>query len=198
MCDEYLNLPIEITRTIGEIPFTEKIKEVYSKMKKKISYVYLITLFLFLIFYIGIFLAPYLYDKNRFLSLLIYDIYSQICHQMPERSYYIFNHKMGVCARCFGIYTGVLLGMLIYPFIRRLDNFKTPNKWYLILALTPMGIDGTTQLLGLRESFNELRFITGFIAGFVALFYILPVFLGVINKEKVFIEMKLTSHQKSK
>jgi len=87
---------------------------------------------------------------------------------------------MGVCARCFGIYTGILFGMLIYPLVKRLDDFKTPNKWYLILALTPMGIDGTTQLLGLRESFNELRFITGFIGGFVALFYILPVFLDMI------------------
>ena len=144
-------------------------------------YIYSIILILFFIFYIGIFLAPYLYDKNRLLSLFIYSIYSQICHQMPERSYFIFGHKMGVCARCFGIYTGVLFGMLIYPLIRRLNNFKTPNRWYLILALIPMGIDGTTQLLGLRESFNELRFITGFIGGFVALFYILPVFLSILK-----------------
>ena len=144
-------------------------------------YIYSIILILFFIFYIGIFLAPYLYDKNRLLSLFIYSIYSQICHQMPERSYFIFGHKMGVCARCFGIYTGVLFGMLIYPLVRRLDNFKTPNRWYLILALIPIGIDGTTQLLGLRESFNELRFITGFIGGFVALFYILPVFLSTLK-----------------
>ena len=44
-----------------------------------------------------------------------------------------------------------------------------------------MGIDGTTQLIGLRESFNELRFITGFIGGFVALFYILPVLLDILK-----------------
>ncbi|WP_371677841.1 DUF2085 domain-containing protein [Methanofervidicoccus sp. A16] len=150
-------------------------------MKGSVRYTYLIILFLFLIFYAGIFLAPYFYDKNRMLSLLIYSIYSQICHQLPERSYYVFNHKMGVCARCFGIYTGILVGMIIYPFVRRLDNFKTLNRWYLILALVPMGIDGTTQLLGLRESFNELRFITGFIGGFVALFYILPVFLSILK-----------------
>lgn len=69
--------------------------------------------------------------------------------------------------------------MIIYPFIKRLNNFKTPNRWYLILALIPMGIDGTTQLIGLRESFNELRFITGFLGGFVSLFYILPIFINV-------------------
>ncbi|MBW9221625.1 DUF2085 domain-containing protein [Methanothermococcus sp. SCGC AD-155-C09] len=148
-------------------------------MDKKILYIYLTMLFLFLIFYMGIFLAPYLYDIDELSSLFIYSIYSQICHQMPERSYYIFNHKMAVCARCFGIYTGILFGMIIYPFIKRLNNFKTPNRWYLILALIPMGIDGTTQLIGLRESFNELRFITGFLGGFVSLFYILPIFINV-------------------
>jgi len=159
---------------------------VNNNMEKKLLYIYLTFLSLLFIFYLGIFLAPYLYDKNRLLSLLIYSIYSPICHQLPERSYFIFNHKMGVCARCFGIYTGALVGMLIYPFIRGLDNFKIPNKWYLILALIPMGIDGTTQLLGLRESFNELRFITGFIGGFVALFYILPVLLKGLREFNFF------------
>ncbi len=143
---------------------------------------YFILLFLFCIFYIGIFLAPYLYDINFGISMFIYGIYSQICHQLPQRSFFIFNHKMAVCARCFGIYTGFLVGMLIYPFVKKLNNFKTPNKWYLIMALIPMGIDGTTQLIGLRESFNELRLITGLIAGFVGVFYILPVFLSSIDE----------------
>ena len=148
-------------------------------MGKKIIYLYLIILILFFIFYLGIFLAPYLYYIDRLYSLFIYGIYSPICHQIPERSFYIFNHKMTVCARCFGIYTGILFGMLIYPIVWGLNNFKTPNRWYLILALIPMGIDGTTQLIGLRESFNELRFITGFLGGFVTLFYILPMFISV-------------------
>ncbi|HIP84045.1 MAG TPA: DUF2085 domain-containing protein [Methanothermococcus okinawensis] len=151
-------------------------------MEKKILYIYFLLFSLFLIFYTGIFLAPYLYDKNRFLSLLIYSVYSSICHQLPERSYYIFNHKMGVCARCFGIYTGALVGMILYPLVRRLDNFKIPNRYYLILALIPMGIDGITQLLGLRESFNELRFVTGFIGGFVSIFYILPLLLKSLRE----------------
>jgi len=159
---------------------------VKKNMGKKLLYIYLALFILYLIFYLGIFLAPYLYDKNRLLSHLIYSIYSPICHQLPERSYFIFNYKMGVCARCFGIYTGALLGMMIYPFVKGLDNFKIPNKWYLILALIPMGIDGTTQLLGLRESFNELRFVTGFMGGFVALFYILPVMLKGLREFNFF------------
>ncbi|ENN96087.1 hypothetical protein J422_04438 [Methanocaldococcus villosus KIN24-T80] len=141
-------------------------------------------LFLFSIFYIGIFLAPYTAylgessDIFKYISFLIYAIYSTICHQLPSRSYFIFGHKMAVCARCFGIYTGVLIGMIVYPFIK---INKLP-KYYLIIALTPMAIDGITQIIGLRESFNELRFITGFIAGFTIVFYILPIVLTKFHK----------------
>lgn len=31
--------------------------------------------------------------------------------------------------------------------------------------ITPMLLDGTTQLMGIRKSNNKLRFITGLIAG---------------------------------
>ncbi len=160
-------------------PFT--INKGYRDSMKRICKIYCFLLFLMIMFYSGIFLAPYLYNKNILLSTIIYSIYKLVCHQMPSRSFFIFNHKMAVCARCFGIYTGFLAGMLIYPFVKKLNDFKTPNKWYLIMALIPMGIDGTTQLIGLRESFNELRLITGLIAGFVGVFYVLPVFLSVMT-----------------
>ncbi|XRO77580.1 DUF2085 domain-containing protein [Methanocaldococcus sp. 10A] len=150
---------------------------------------YALITFSFIIFYAGIFLAPYTAylgehsEIFKLISFYIYTIYSPICHQLPQRSYFIFNHKMAVCARCFGIYTGVLIGMLIYPFIKKLNDSKLPHKKYLIISLIPMAIDGTTQLIGLRESFNELRFITGFIAGFVSVFYMLPVFLKYCQKK---------------
>jgi uncharacterized membrane protein len=34
-----------------------------------------------------------------------------------------------------------------------------------MVALTPMAVDGLTQLLGWRESSNNLRFVTGALAG---------------------------------
>ena len=36
-----------------------------------------------------------------------------------------------------------------------------------MVALTPMAVDGLTQLLGRRESSNNLRFLTGSLAGAV-------------------------------
>ncbi|CAB3289280.1 conserved membrane protein of unknown function [Methanocaldococcus lauensis] len=156
---------------------------------KLIKNIYALITFSFIIFYIGIFLAPYtayLGENSkifRLISIYLYTIYSPICHQLPQRSYFIFGYKMAVCARCFGIYTGFLAGMIIYPFVKKLNDFKLPHKKYLIISLIPMVIDGTTQLIGLRESFNELRFITGFIAGFVVVYYILPIFLKILSKK---------------
>ena len=143
---------------------------------------YILIVIFYILFYFGIFLAPYLaYKKLYFLSSILYKVYSPICHQLPERSFFIFNHKMAVCARCFGIYTGIFLALLIYPLVKKLDDFKTPNKIYLILSLTPMAIDGITQYIGLRESFNTLRFLTGFLAGFVIVFYIIPHILSYFH-----------------
>ncbi|WP_456471767.1 DUF2085 domain-containing protein [Methanocaldococcus sp.] len=146
---------------------------------------YILIVIFYILFYFGIFLAPYLaYKKFYFLSSILYKVYSPICHQLPERSFFIFNHKMAVCARCFGIYTGIFLALLIYPLVKRLDNFKTPNKIYLILSLTPMAIDRITQYIGLRESFNTLRFLTGFLAGFVIVFYIIPLYFELFSFQK--------------
>ncbi|WP_423793013.1 DUF2085 domain-containing protein [Methanocaldococcus indicus] len=144
---------------------------------------YIIFLVFYLLFYIGIFLAPFMMNINPDIGLLIYAIYKPICHQLPERSFFIFGHKMAVCARCFGIYTGVLFSSIVYPIVKRLDDFNIPDKKYLILSLLPMAIDGGTQLIGLRESFNILRFITGFLAGSVVVFYIYPIFLKILNKK---------------
>ncbi|WP_232179327.1 DUF2085 domain-containing protein [Methanococcus vannielii] len=113
--------------------------------------------------------------------MIIYQMYSMTCHQLSERSYFIFDHKMAVCARCFGIYTGFLVGLVIYSLFSRIINYKTLSKWYLIISLLPMAIDGTSQLFGLRESFNLMRLLTGLLFGFTVVFYVLPVFLEVMN-----------------
>ncbi len=151
---------------------------------KKQYYIYFLILCLSIIHYIGIFLAPFLFNSNPTLSGFIYSIYAFECHQLPYRSFFVFGHQMSVCARCFGIYTGWLVGLIIYPFVWKVTNYKTPNKWYLIIALLPMAIDGTTQLIGLRESFNELRLFTGLLAGFVGVFYIVPVFIKTLLEIK--------------
>lgn len=82
---------------------------------------------------------------------------------MPERSFFIKNHQFPVCARCTGFYTGLIV-FLIYNFFFKITY--TPELFIIsVLLLIPTAIDGFTQLLGYRESNNNLRFTTGFIGG---------------------------------
>src|ERR1051326_86694 len=60
----------------------------------------------------------------------IYYAFSPLCHQRSDRSFYLEGHKLGVCARCTGIYFGFALTLLAYPLVRSLRTTSTPaRKW---------------------------------------------------------------------
>ncbi|MEM4634243.1 MAG: DUF2085 domain-containing protein [Candidatus Anstonellaceae archaeon] len=85
------------------------------------------------------------------------------------------GYKLPVCARDVGIYFAMLVGTLFLPLFQKPFYEEFPNKWILVAAAIPVGIDGATQLVGLRESTNALRLITGAIIGVVLPFYIMPI-----------------------
>jgi uncharacterized membrane protein len=101
---------------------------------------------------------------------------------MPERSFYVFGHKMCYCQRCCAIYTGVFCFGLLYPlFSRRI----LPLRWrWMFLLWLPMAVDGFTQLFGLRESNWQLRVITG------TLFALSCVWVAFPHLERAFTEMR--------
>ena len=41
---------------------------------------------------------------------MVYGIGSFVCHQVPERSFYLAGFQLPVCARCLGIYLGASAG----------------------------------------------------------------------------------------
>ena len=82
--------------------------------------------------------------------------------------------KLPVCARDVGIYGGMLLGGIFWALKKRKDPGAWPSIVWLILAMIPTAIDGTTQLFGLRESTNALRLWTGLILGVAIAYYIIP------------------------
>lgn len=152
--------------------------------------VYFIFLCLSLIWLSILFLGPYLLslgDKYSFITEVYYLLFSLICHQKPERSYFIWEYQMPVCARCFGIYLGILLGTLIYPFFRKFSNTKIPKFKYIWIFITPILIDGIAQFLHLYPSPNHIRLITGILASGGMVFYILPLLnqLYVRLKDKI-------------
>lgn len=122
------------------------------------------------------------------LSEIAFGLYGgPVCHQMPERSLFIFGQQMAVCSRCFAIYAAFLAGCILFVHMR--TKLKPWSLVYFILLCVPMAIDGTAQLLRIAiprsigaewqivwtaESTNEMRVLTGAIFGLASALYVLP------------------------
>jgi uncharacterized membrane protein len=131
---------------------------------------------------------------------LIYLAYRATCHQLPTRSYFLLGprpvysveelrpwlnpadpaafvgapelgFKVAFCERDVAIYGTMLLAGLIYGLLR--GRLRALDWRLFIILILPLAVDGTTQLVGLRESDWLLRTVTGalFGAGWVWLAY---------------------------
>ena len=91
-------------------------------------------------------------------------LFRVMCHGRPERCLELFGIDMPICARCVGIYAGLLAGLALFPAFRFVR--ERTLRVVAFVVLMPLAIDGLTQLTGLRESTNPLRIATGLVAGF--------------------------------
>jgi uncharacterized membrane protein len=124
---------------------------------------------------LAILLAPVARASGIYsLSTPLYTFFGFICHQMPSRSFYIEGEPFGVCSRCFGVYFGLLVGVLIYPLWRSLDEIEPLPRFWLFLSLVPMIIDWSLTFLGIWENTHLSRLITGLILGIACSTYIVP------------------------
>ena len=128
------------------------------------------------------FAAPFCLARGyAFSSKIIYKAFSQVCHQIPQRSFYLKDHPVAVCARCLGVYAGFAMGALCYPLLV-LRPFRSRQGSLsllpLLVAALPVGIDFTLGWLGLWENTHLSRVVTGGLFGFMVAFYVVP---GVIN-----------------
>ncbi|MBN1401060.1 MAG: DUF2085 domain-containing protein [Anaerolineae bacterium] len=156
-----------------------------------------------LVLYLGLpLLAPWLmHTDHEGGAKAIYLIFRPLCHQLPERSYFLFGarpiysyaelslllgtavppryigspeigFKVGICQRCVSIYGSMLLAGLLFGLLRR--RLKAlPFKAFLALIL-PLGIDGVGQLLGFWESSWISRTITGGLFGLACVWLPFP------------------------
>jgi len=89
-----------------------------------------------------------------------------VCHQKPRRCLKIGSRRMPICARCMGFYMGLVLGCVTFAVWRYFIRLPWWVLTILILSgISPMAVDGLTQLLTDRESNNPLRLITGLLGG---------------------------------
>jgi uncharacterized membrane protein len=107
------------------------------------------------------------------ISLLIFQVYSLTCHQMPDRSYFLFGHQMAYCERNTAIYGTMALAGLAYAGLRRKGLPTLSLLWYAVLIL-PIAVDGFSQLFGWRESTWLLRGLTGSLFGLATIWLCFP------------------------
>jgi uncharacterized membrane protein len=100
-------------------------------------------------------------DKKDKLWIMLMQLGSFGCHQLPERSFSFKNYQFPICARC----TGVLVGQI--AMIIQLVIFTIPiNIFLCMLLLGIMFLDWFVQFLKIKESNNKRRLLTGFLAGY--------------------------------
>jgi uncharacterized membrane protein len=119
----------------------------------------------------------------------IYKFFGFLCHQIPGRSFHVENHQFAVCTRCFGVYFGLLVGFIIYPFFRKIEEIEPLPRIWLFLALVPMGVDWSLGFFEIWENTAFSRFLTGLILGTTCAIYIVPALVELVrllsNKKQI-------------
>jgi uncharacterized membrane protein len=116
-------------------------------------------------------------------ALTIYRSFSYVCHQIPERSFFIAGHQFAVCSRCTGLYAGFAAATVVYPLIRSLRRTEAPARKWLFIAAAPLAIDFALGFLGIWENTHSSRFITGVLLGAVSVFYVMPGLMDLSSRE---------------
>jgi uncharacterized membrane protein len=147
-------------------------------------------------------LAPWLmaagYDRA---GRAIYTLFSPFCHQLPERSFFLFGpqltytlqeleqlvgpdvplryigqpevgFKMALCQRDMALYLAMLIFGLAFGFVRERLR-PLPLRWFVLLSL-PIALDGLGQLLAFWESTWWSRVVSGALFGMACLWLVYP------------------------
>ena len=148
------------------------------------------------------YLAPVLMDAGREGAAgVIYSVYRPLCHQLPERSFFLFGgrpehdyhelshllggivppryvgspeigFKIAMCQRCVAIYGTILLAGLLFGTLRR--QVSPVSIRGFLLMIVPMAVDGMGQLVGLWTSTWITRLITGALFGVACVWLAYP------------------------
>jgi uncharacterized membrane protein len=133
--------------------------------------IYLVTVAGIAIWLGAIAAAPFFLSRAIPLAPFFYACFSLVCHQNPERSFFVFGHPLAVCARCLGVYAGFLAGTAAYPFRRGFSSVRLPPRRVLIIGTTPIVLDTAANVFRLWNTGNVLRFAIGFAWGSILPFY---------------------------
>ncbi len=97
-----------------------------------------------------------------------------ICHQRPERSFFIGGQQLPVCARCTGLYLGAALA-IPFGISAAIAASSRRNRRILLVAALPTLITWTLEFAGIVPFSNVARFVCALPLGFVAAWLIFSV-----------------------
>ena len=92
-------------------------------------------------------------------------VFASVCHQDLNRSIWLNGAPMAVCDRCFGIYAGTAMGLVLGYAIRpRIRALKVAAVCAVIAIL----IDVSATLSGIWPPLRSIRIATGLVLGCAA------------------------------
>jgi uncharacterized membrane protein len=122
------------------------------------------------IWIMGIILTPLLaageWTFGQKIAAFGYFFYQPVCHQIPERSFWLYGFTLPVCARCFSFYLGGLFITGYYLFKDRIQMWKLSIYTFLVF---PVAIDFLLEKFDIYTNLSGLRFATGLMLG-IAIF----------------------------
>ncbi|MDD1747995.1 MAG: DUF2085 domain-containing protein [Methanomassiliicoccales archaeon] len=95
---------------------------------------------------------------------MLWQVGYALCHQLPERSFLIGGYQLPVCARDTGTMLGFGLVLVYYLARKRWKRAGLPDVPVLMAAgigFALFAFDGLSSYIGLRDTSNEIRLITG-------------------------------------
>ena len=132
---------------------------------------------------------------------LIYTLCQPLCHQLPERSFFLFGpqltytleelehlvgphvplryigspvlgYKIAVCQRDIAVYLGTLLAGLVFSLVRH--QLHSLSLRAFVLMCVPIVLDGLGQLLALWDSTSWSRVASGALFGVACVWLAYP------------------------
>ncbi|MDZ7771356.1 MAG: DUF2085 domain-containing protein [Balneolaceae bacterium] len=98
-------------------------------------------------------------------------MFELLCHQIPDRSFWLGGQPMAVCSRCMGVYGGMLAGVLIvpmagsvFPTVRRRLRFDF-LKWAVAGTAALNGADILGNMLSFWQNTLHSRLALGLLVG---------------------------------